>query len=1210
MKFPVDGGAEGIRTPDPHNAIVVLYQLSYDPNDRKAGGTLGIAGEVSKAFPEKHAFGPKIMDRCLATRATEHILPSRMPWSHRMKWHFAVVLAATAALAARAQHQLGPQGQFESPKIAAASDEGEKNLKRFRLPPGWKGQLFAAEPEVAHGVAFDVADDGRVFVAQTFRAWRGVPDIRGIMDWLDEDLACKSVEDRLAMMRRHLGEKGMKDYYRNTERIQYLRDTNGDGRADVSQIFAENFATPLDGVAAGVLARGKDVWFANIPNVWHLRDENLDGVADSRRSISYGHGVRVGFLGHDLHGLNFGPDGKLYFSIGDRASVLKTEGRTVGTPDTGAVFRCNPDGTGMEMVYSGLRNPQELVFDEWGNLFTGDNNSDGGDQARWTYLIEGGDSGWRIGWQFLEGADAPMPRGPWNTEKMWQPQNDAQPAYITPPIKNITAGPSGNAYYPGTGMGSDWNGTFTLCDFRGSGANSGIWSFQQKPKGASFEIVNDKQFLWSIEATDGTWGPDGAYWVFDWVDGWEGVGKGRLYRFFDPAHIGSDIVKSTQALLAGGFEKRSEKQLLGELAHPNFRVRQNAQFALADKGEKVIPALVKLAKGSSSLHARLHAAWALGQVAEASKATRFGASSPALDALIPLLGDAESKVRGNIGRILGDARYPKAYDGLVRLTSDADAQVRALGCIALGKLGRREALPALFQVLRDNDNRDPHLRHAASYAVSLSADVDDLIAAAKDPSEGVRMGVLLAMRRLERSEIAVFLKDASPKVVTEAARAINDVPISGAMPDLAALIDGGLPEGAQPALVRRVVNANLRFGTADTAKALAAFAAKESGFEASRTEALVSLAVWPKNGGRDRITGLWRPTASPRDVKIPSDALRPVVNGLLANAPNPVRRAAAAAAGSLRIEESAPVLADLVVGVKADDNVRVAALQALWEMGAAELGAALDAGAKDTSEKVRKAAAKLSVQAPPVARKGAGAGPAAGDDKVSKLAAILDKGTLSEKQNALATLGGVEGTTVDILLASWLNQLKDGKVPAELQLDVLDAAAKRPALKTAVVSIEAALDPKDPIAKWRVCLTGGNVEEGKKIFLERAEVSCVRCHKANGDGGEVGPELTGLIQKRDRAYLLQSIIQPNAAIAAGFENVLVTLKNDTTYAGVIKSETDSELEINSPEDGLMKLKKSDIKVREKGLSGMPEGFADQLSRQDLRHLVEFIASLK
>ena len=1189
---------------------MVLYQLSYDPNDRKAGRTLGTVAEESKAFPENPAFGPKIPQRCLATLRTEHILPVRMPWIHQMKWRVAVVLAAAAAVSARAQHQLGPQGQFESPKIAAASDEGEKNLKRFRLPPGWKGQLFAAEPEVAHGVAFDVADDGAVFVAQTFRAWRGVPDIRGIMDWLDEDLACKSVEDRLAMMRRHLGEKGMKDYYKNTERIQYLRDTNGDGRADVSKVFAENFATPLDGVAAGVLARGKDVWFANIPNVWHLRDENLDGVADARRSISYGHGVRVGFLGHDLHGLNFGPDGKLYFSIGDRASVLKTEGRVVGTPDAGAVFRCNPDGTGMEMVYSGLRNPQELVFDEWGNLFTGDNNSDGGDQARWTYLIEGGDSGWRIGWQFLEGADAPMPRGPWNVEKMWAPQNDAQPAYITPPIKNITAGPSGNAYYPGTGMGADWNGTFTLCDFRGSGANSGIWSFQHKAKGASFEITNDKQFIWSIEATDGTWGPDGAYWVFDWVDGWEGVGKGRLYRFFDPAHVDSPIVKSTQKLLADGFAKRSEKQLLADLEHPNFRVRQNAQFTLAGKGESVIPALSKAVKSSKSLHVRLHSAWALGQIAEASKATRAGARSEALDVLIPLLGDAEPKIRGNVGRILGDARYARAYDGLVKLTADSDAQVRALGCIALGKLGRRESLQALFQVLRENDNRDPHLRHAASYAASISGDLDDLLAAAKDPSEGVRMGVLLAMRRQERSEIALFLKDSSPRIVTEAARAINDVPIAGAMPDLAALIDGSLPADSTPALVRRVVNANLRFGTADTAKSLAAFAAKESSFEAARAEALVSLAVWPKNGGRDRITGLWRPTASPRDVKLPSDALRPVVNGLLSSAPNPVRRAAAAAAGNLRIEESAPVLADLVVGVKADETVRVAALQALWEMGAAELGAALEAGAKDASEKVRKAAAKLSVQASPVARRGAAPAAGAGGDKIAKLAAILESGTLSEKQNAYATLAGVEGAAVDTLIGQALASLKAGKVPAELQLDVLDAAAKRPGLKGALAAIEAGLDAKDPIARWRVCLSGGNVEEGKKIFLERAEVSCVRCHKANGEGGEVGPELTGLIKKQDRAYVLQSIVHPNAAIAAGFENVLVTLKNDTTYAGVIKSDTDTELEINSPEDGLMKLKKSDIKTREKGLSGMPEGFADQLSRQDLRNLVEFIASLK
>ena len=82
-------------------------------------------------------------------------------------------------------------------------------------------------------------------------------------------------------------------------------------------------------------------------------------------------------------------------------------------------IRCNQDGSDLEEFAFGLRNPQELVFDELGNLFTGDNNSDGGDRARWVHVVEGGDSGWRVGWQFIE---YPNSRGPWNAEKMWHPQ--------------------------------------------------------------------------------------------------------------------------------------------------------------------------------------------------------------------------------------------------------------------------------------------------------------------------------------------------------------------------------------------------------------------------------------------------------------------------------------------------------------------------------------------------------------------------------------------------------------------------------------------------------------------------------------------------------------------------------------------------------------------------------------------------------------------
>jgi quinoprotein glucose dehydrogenase len=178
----------------------------------------------------------------------------------------------------------------------------------------------------------------------------------------------------------------------------------------------------------------------------------------------------------------------------------------------------------------------------------------------------------------------------------------------------------------------------------------------------------------------------------------------------------------------------------------------------------------------------------------------------------------------------------------------------------------------------------------------------------------------------------------------------------------------------------------------------------------------------------------------------------------------------------------------------------------------------------------------------------------------------------------------------------------------ELHLDVLDSAAARPALKALVDQWTAANAKKSDFdtMPWKVALAGGNADDGKKVFFEKAEVSCVRCHKVGGEGGEVGPELTGLAAKKGLEYLLQSIVYPNASIAQGFETVLVNLKNGTAYAGVIKSETADVLELNSPEDGLVKVKKADIESREKGLSGMPDGFGDLLTKQELRNLIEYL----
>src|SRR5688572_30849014 len=75
-----------------------------------------------------------------------------------------------------------------TPKVAAASNEGELVMKRFVLPEGFKAELFAAEPHLANPVAFDIDYQNRFWVAETFRLDAGVTDIRGKNAWLDEDL--------------------------------------------------------------------------------------------------------------------------------------------------------------------------------------------------------------------------------------------------------------------------------------------------------------------------------------------------------------------------------------------------------------------------------------------------------------------------------------------------------------------------------------------------------------------------------------------------------------------------------------------------------------------------------------------------------------------------------------------------------------------------------------------------------------------------------------------------------------------------------------------------------------------------------------------------------------------------------------------------------------------------------------------------------------
>ncbi len=1114
---------------------------------------------------------------------------------------------ALVLLPSKSQADPSPEAATTAPtkkRKNAEPDDPAEAMKKFRTAPGLKMDLVASEPLIQNISSFCFDNLGRVYAVETGRRKTTVFDIRGFQEWLDADFALRTVEERAAFFRKtlvpenkalieKLQSRGFGDFNRDgkvdwhdleveSESIRMITDTDGDGNFDHGTTFANDFKTSVSGVAAGVAAREGNVYFTCIPDLWKLQDTNGDGVADKQDKMFSGFGVHIAFSGHDMHGLRFGPDGKLYWSIADRGANVKAEGKEFFYPDTGSIFRCNPDGTELEVFCYGLRNPQELSFDKYGNLWTGDNNGDGGDPARWVYAVEGADNGWTMGWQWLP------KMGAWNADKLWTCGAANEAAYIVPPIAHIGHGPAGLVYYPGTGLPAQFKDHFFLCDYPG-----GVRSFTVEPDGAGFKVSGSAESLvnnsaekmegklfWDLWPVDVDFGSDGGVYVLDWPNGWEKNNKARLYRLHDRALDQSSIVRETKRLLAEGMDNETLPQLITLLSHEDMRVRQEAQFALAKKKEEAIHALVDAAGRNSNQLARIHAIWALGQINTAS----------ALEPLVSLLKDADSEIRAQTAKVLGDHHFANAYDGLFKSLNDSNARVQFFAAMGLGKLGRKSAFAGIVTLLRANGDKDPYLRHAGVMALTSLADEETLAVVAKDSSASVRMGALLAMRRLKSPAIKSFLSDEDPRVVLEAARAIYDVPIPEAMPALAGVAIR--PDSGNP-IARRVLNARFRLGSETNAATLASCATNTTMPESLRVEAVELLGIWSNPPVRDRIVGLYRPI-NPRGNEAAVKAFGSVFAEVLQSGPDAVRVAAVQAATHLKLKDVD--LFSIATQTNFSPRVRVEALQAMRDQKNARLEKAIQLAQKDPSSVFRVAALRLETQSEP-------------EHAVKELRKLLMEGGIRDKQNALEMLASVPGKSADGIVSRWLDKMLQGKAEKELQLDILDAAAKRSgrAFRNKLKEYEDSLSASDALAKYRPAFFGGNAAEGRKIFFERQEAACFRCHKIHGEGGDVGPELSGIGQRQTRDYILESIVFPNKQIAAGFDNVTVYLHNGNSYSGQVKSTNEAEMVINSPEDGLVKVARKEIKQQQRGLSPMPNDLATILSQRDLRNLVEFLA---
>jgi quinoprotein glucose dehydrogenase len=206
----------------------------------------------------------------------------------------------------------------------------------------------------------------------------------------------------------------------------------------------------------------------------------------------------------------------------------------------------------------------------------------------------------------------------------------------------------------------------------------------------------------------------------------------------------------------------------------------------------------------------------------------------------------------------------------------------------------------------------------------------------------------------------------------------------------------------------------------------------------------------------------------------------------------------------------------------------------------------------------------------------------------------------------LGLLGEIKGAASAAVLVDWLDKALRGAVAPEILLDLIEAAGKRPLpqIQQRLKQLQAAHPNDDSLANYRVALAGGNAERGRRIFFERSELSCVRCHKIAGQGGEVGPDLSKIGGEQKKDYLLEAIVLPDKQIAKGFDPVVLVTEGGKVHSGIIKEDDGKQVRLMTAEGNIIVIPKAEIEEQVRGHSSMPE------ERLELRDLVEFLAGLK
>jgi quinoprotein glucose dehydrogenase len=1094
------------------------------------------------------------------------------------------------------------------PAKAAHLADSIRSTVAPELAEGLALTVWAVDSLVADPISIDIDDAGKVYYTRTNRQKNSEFDIRGHQDWEIGSISLQSIEDKRAFLRKVLspdnsknnewladlnkdGSHDWRDLTVEKENIYRLEDTSGDGVADLSQLVVDDFNDEVTDVAGAILKHEDDLFVGVGPDMWRLQDKDGDGIAEEKKSISHGYGIHIGFGGHGMSGLEVGPEGKIYWQIGDIGfNGTGPDGQKWQHPNSGVIVRSNPDGSDFEVFAFGNRNTHEFVFDEYGNLISEDNDGDHpGEMERIVYVVNGADIGWRTNWQFGKYRDPDNNSYKvWMDEKMYVPRFEGQAAYILPPIANFVSGPTGMLYNPGTALSPQWKNTFFIGEFVGNPSRSGIHAFKLKPKGASFELGEHQMILSGILATGVDFGPDGAMYLADWLEGWNTKDHGRIWKL-DVTAGPTEERKQTMMLLAADLSKYDESQLSDLLRHADMRVRQKAQFQLARRGDNGLDVFRKVIAQQQHQLARIHGIWGISQFARKD----IGHAS----LLIPLLRDDDPEIRAQAAKWIGDVRYKKSGEDLLPLLKDESPRVRFFAAEALGRIAYEPAVQPLIEMLRANNDEDVYLRHAGSLALARIGKPAPVIALYQDPSRAVKIAAVVALRRMRHDGVRNFLNDSDEFIVTETARAINDdLSIEGALPALGELLTQ--TRFSNEALIRRAINANLRVGSERALQNLIDFSLQEKASPAMRAEALAALSTWPKPSVVDRVDGRYRGVVT-RDAASIRTKGYAAMTGLTTNRETAVRLAAVKAIGKLKIDQAS---AQLFERLRADANadVRVEALTALAGWNDPRIDEAIKQALSDKEKSVRIVGldllSKMDIPRPLM---------------VSLLLNAISTRTTEERQAALLTLGTLPVEHSGKVLEGLLSQMEKGTLPPEIQLELGEAvdSSRSQAFISRYKTIVARSSPDSLTALYKSALLGGDANKGRRIFWNHQSAQCTRCHSFNDYGGNAGPRLNGIASRISRDQILEALVNPSARIAPGFGTARLELKNGAALTGILQSENARTVVLKISDKPDTVIQKADIVRRTNSPSSMPP-MSVLLTKREIRDVVSFLATLK